>query len=180
MNTEKPSVEFETCSRQQAETQHIPGEHYLISIYTDQDTPAALAKNALRLDTLVLCFDDINTEQIVRYPGTVKNHHRILFNEALANQVLDFVAKYAKDGARFVIHCDAGISRSPGMAAALDLIYGNDNSRWFKFKLPNSLVYNTLLKVWMDNNFYDPTVPQQNRYTPEKGSETGKDSSTNG
>ena len=140
MSIEKeiPNVKFETCNRQHAETEHIPGEHYMISIYTDKDTPAALAKNPLRLDTLVLCFDDVNTEQIVKYTSTVKKHHRVLFNEELAKQVLEFVAKYAKDGARFVIHCDAGISRSPGMAAALDLIYGNDNSKWFKNKLPNS------------------------------------------
>ena len=50
-----------------------------------------------------------------------------------------------------LVHCDAGWSRSPAVAAALTKsLLGQDDSHLFKAKSPNMLVYRTLLNVYYE------------------------------
>ncbi len=47
----------------------------------------------------------------------------------------------------FLIHCEAGLSRSPAVAAALSRIYYSDDGPWFEFDFPNHLVYQLLIET---------------------------------
>ena len=46
-----------------------------------------------------------------------------------------------------MIHCDAGVSRSPAVAAALETIFYGRNDKWFEDCCPNVLVYRMILEV---------------------------------
>ena len=72
------------------------------------------------------------------------------FTPALARELLDFVDRMWDEVEVFLIHCEAGLSRSPGVAAALAEIYYNDESLWLAYSFPNQLVYRLLLETHSD------------------------------
>ena len=80
-----------------------------------------------------------------------------LFDESYANKILEFVSTYALDVDLIVVHCEAGISRSAGCAAALSLIYNKEDQYYFDNYLPNMLVYRKIInravyKHWLFND----------------------------
>ena len=64
-----------------------------------------------------------------------------------AVKILEFTEKNKNSIDLIVVHCNAGISRSSGTAAALSLIYNQDDSWVFKNPryMPNMLVRKTIL-----------------------------------
>jgi predicted protein tyrosine phosphatase len=70
-----------------------------------------------------------------------------LFSPQQAKQILEFVEKNWDKIEVLMIHCYAGISRSPAIAAAIAKLKYQDNSMFFQLHTPNKLVYNTILKV---------------------------------
>jgi predicted protein tyrosine phosphatase len=68
------------------------------------------------------------------------------FNPALAQELLEFVERMWDEVEVFLIHCEAGLSRSPGVASALAKIYYDDESLWQTYCFPNQLVYRLLLE----------------------------------
>jgi predicted protein tyrosine phosphatase len=72
----------------------------------------------------------------------------VAFNEGHAKQILDFV-KQMKDANvdLFIVHCRAGWSRSPAVAAALTKIYGQNDNVFFRNLRPNAYVYRLLLNT---------------------------------
>ena len=86
---------------------------------------------------LTLYFDDIVEE----VEGAA------LFSEEQALQVIDFIKKY-RDAETLLIHCYGGQSRSRAVGAFAVKMLGGDNSRYFASGNPNRHVYDTLLKVW--------------------------------
>ena len=67
-----------------------------------------------------------------------------------AKKIVDFVSRY-KDKI-IIVHCDAGQSRSAGVAAALSKYYNNDDSEYFdnpRFT-PNMWCYNLMLNALME------------------------------
>lgn len=93
------------------------------------------------------------------YPGDFP--HIVLFTEDMAKQIRDFILNsiYSIPKDLIVaIHCEAGISRSAGCAAALSRHFNGDDSMFFSGGyLPNRLVYKTLLDLL---NGKDNLVPQ--------------------
>jgi predicted protein tyrosine phosphatase len=71
----------------------------------------------------------------------------MVFDQVKAKQILDFVAEMWPQVECFLVHCHAGMSRSPAVAAAIEHIYHGNRADefWFKTKTPNMLVYRTLL-----------------------------------
>ena len=64
-----------------------------------------------------------------------------------AAEILDFVDKVWDKVEYLMVHCLAGMSRSPGVAAAVArLKYGNDDF-YFKNYMPNTMVYRTILNL---------------------------------
>jgi hypothetical protein len=64
-----------------------------------------------------------------------------------ARKILEFVEKNKDKVDMFVVHCNAGISRSSGTVAALSFIYNGDAAWVFSDRryIPNMLVYKTIL-----------------------------------
>lgn len=110
-----------------------------ISIVTDVgENPILHSEN--RVGLLNMSFEDIEFPRPTTPP-------ELIFDTAKAKQILDFVAEMWPKVECFLIHCHAGMSRSPAVAAAIEHIYhgnGSDNY-WFKTKTPNMSVYRTIL-----------------------------------
>jgi len=153
---------FSICNRDTISTKCFGFKHHLISIHSPEDSPPTLPPCENRLDVLTLGFSDIN--YIPKDPNVakammadvIKEIHVVYFDDKMAKQILDFVKKRYDDGNDYVIHCDAGISRSPGVAAALSKIYLNDDNWYFERYLPNSLVYTIILKLYYDLYYRRP------------------------
>jgi predicted protein tyrosine phosphatase len=65
----------------------------------------------------------------------------LLFAPEHAREIWDFVLRH-RDVERVVIHCDAGISRSPAVAAALARVLNGDDVEFFAGRYrPNMRVY---------------------------------------
>jgi len=119
-------------------TPEIP--HIVISI-TDPDEPEAYyVPTDLRQDILRLSFFDIN-ESI----GNLT-----MVNDNDIDAIIDFVNTWKDKVPLIVTQCEAGISRSSGVAAGLSQWLNNDSKFFFDTYLPNSLVYSKLVKKLLD------------------------------
>ena len=82
--------------------------------------------------------------------------NNVLFNETHAQLILSFVAAHP-DAERLNVHCDAGYSRSPAIAAALSKILVGDDRYFFQRYRPNMLVYRRILEAHYGNVHEDET-----------------------
>ena len=89
-------------------------------------------KGVLRLE-----FGDVDA------PSSVAPH----FTDTHAKQILDFVEAKHPYLDLLVIHCQAGLSRSPGVGAAISRIFNGHDGGFFETKYPNRLVYRTILET---------------------------------
>lgn len=125
------------CNREIAENIEIPERHIMISISGPGDL-AKLPENPRRMDLLRLEFYDLSSP--------LEGYQ--IFTEDMAAKVWRFVKQYAVDkNILIVVHCDAGLSRSPAIAAAIAKHYFGNDSHFFNRYLPNSLVYRIMLNV---------------------------------
>lgn len=105
---------------------------------TDTDAPDARIRTANRVGLLRLKFDDI----------TVPMPLYVAFSTENARRVLAFAAEVWDKANVLHVHCEAGVSRSAGTAAALSQIYfGNDAQFFSPPYRPNKLVYRTILNL---------------------------------
>lgn len=119
----KPAVvpELIVLSREDAESYEPRGKEICISI-SDPDAPAARVSSRFAA-VLRLHFDDV-TER--------GEESDILFAEEHAREIRDFVASWP-NASRVVVHCHAGVSRSPAVALGLC-----DNHGWATAALERS------------------------------------------
>ena len=167
-------VQIFVCSRRAIEQSNpLTVPHLFISIRPPGDPQEVkLPASALTRGVLHLEFYDLDRvpEEPIPLIGLPKEswlalHHATaenLFNETMARQVLDFVRPHVEHRSApdvnvpevraIVVHCDAGWSRSPAVAAALTkTLLGQDDGHWFRAKRPNMLVYRTLLNVFHES-----------------------------
>lgn len=128
--------------------------HLIISIKTPGDLDARLPTNNETLGILRLAFDDVDGNVIKKpHPGMVRlgpPPEAIPFNDEMADQTLDFILKHKLNEKvhDVLIHCDAGVSRSSAVAAALQLIFSGNHRYYFEktdLYFPNDLVYHYIL-----------------------------------
>lgn len=128
---------------------------HLISICSPD--PDSVPESLIREDTipileekgcekhLSLCFSDVTADQ---YPRFKKRYPEIiLFSEEQAKEAFKFLSMTHESNEEvvFVVHCDAGISRSGAVAQfAADFFRINFKDGLIR---PNATVYNTLSKV---------------------------------
>src|SRR5580698_8030751 len=98
--------------------------HFIISITSVATDLATLHPNEQTLGLLRLGFPDYATPSEA-YPESE------LFSRAQALQIWDLVARHREAAKRAVIHCEAGISRSAAVAAALRRVLGGDEREFF-------------------------------------------------
>jgi predicted protein tyrosine phosphatase len=79
-----------------------------------------------------------------------------MFQEKHADQILDFVNDMWDQVDLFMVHCEAGQSRSPAVAAAIVKIRGQDDSDYFRNRTPNAFVYRVMLETAFSRGEYGP------------------------
>ena len=93
-------------------------------------------------------FKDINDGHCYRCTDKIDIR---LFTDNDARIILDFVQDCRVDIDLIVVHCEAGISRSAGVAGALSLIYNGSDEYYFHRYLPNIFVYRKILNKFMES-----------------------------
>jgi predicted protein tyrosine phosphatase len=116
---------------------HVGDKVALISIRCPEDDPAEL-KGTWR-DVLYLTFHDIE--------GFIEERYK-LFSEDDAQQIIDFVNKVADFVTTLIVNCDAGISRSAGVAKFIAELYDLEFNH--EYSLYNKKVYSTLIRVYYE------------------------------
>jgi predicted protein tyrosine phosphatase len=130
-------------SRKDAEGIHFLDTDYVISITDPHQKPAELrAKNILRLS-----FYDIN-EPIKTLDGKMFDP----MTSDDADKIVEYIKTFPKNIANIYVHCEAGISRSAGVAAAIAKYLINDDERFFLSKVPNRHCYKLLLEKLNQSN----------------------------
>lgn len=117
----------------------------IISISTPGDEKAEFDSNNKTIkDILYLDFYDIsyNSQEIF------KGYEPMADEDAV--KIRDFVLKWKDKVDTIWVHCDAGISRSAGVAAGILEALGKDNSYIFDSKMyfPNLLCYRKILNAF--------------------------------
>ncbi len=137
-------IRFLVFSRMEIE--NLPGwdePHAFISIRTPKDPELAkLPENDFTIGVLRLSFHDLD---VGIWSGEVES---ACFSEAQAEAVVAFAhAVKAGGAAGILVHCDAGLCRSPAVAAALSRAWGQDDAPFFRNSYPNRRVYRRILEA---------------------------------
>lgn len=95
----------------------------------------------------------------------------VLMNESDAERIKSVVDKYKDSVKQILVHCDAGISRSAGIGAAIALyLNGDDKWVWNSWMYyPNRLCYSLMLKAF----FGDETTLKDVWENPDPITEDG-------
>ena len=152
-------MKLQIHSRRAAESQGIHKEcqepYVWISIRDVGSQPAKLPPNSQRKGQLFLEFDD------VEYTGIwFQQQNRYLAplgkNQALA--ILDFVDKHKGQVDLICVNCEAGISRSAGVAEAVSLILNQHDSgiRTNPRYHPNTHVKSTIMAMTRERSELTP------------------------
>jgi predicted protein tyrosine phosphatase len=112
-------------------------QHIVISITDLKSDEANIPVNAGTLGVLRLAFPDRD-----RGPD--------LFSVEQAKQVWDFVKSHT-EAEIIIVHCTMGMSRSPGIAAAISKVVTGDDASFFKKHTPNMHVFRTMLEVYYEH-----------------------------
>lgn len=111
----------------------------IVSIDTDGDH-VKLNRNASIKDVLCLTFDDVETGDTA-----ITEHH--------AEQIANFVRRWINKVDTVIVHCDAGVSRSAGIGAAIMKWANGDDSAIFnngRF-IPNMRCFRMMLNAFNVN-----------------------------
>jgi predicted protein tyrosine phosphatase len=141
-------MEFFVYSIQAIEAIHPHEEpNVIISIRTPGAPMARIRRGPQTRDILFMAFPDLDENYRALPAGEKRYNDGALFDEDDAKEILAFVDLHKNHIESIIVHCEGGMSRSPGVAAALSKLLTGDDTRFFKSKTPNMLVYSTLIKV---------------------------------
>ena len=115
----------------------------IISIYTPGDTPNDFCRRSSIKKCLYLCFHDIGNRDSTGLP----------MMQSDANKVADFVNWCVENEIKELwVHCDAGVSRSAGVAAAIMKFLTGDDSEIYDnpYHRPNSHCYTLTLQTLLE------------------------------
>jgi len=145
-------VEIVVMNRDMIEKYEEEKDHIVISIHDPYDTPAKMPKNESRLDTLHLKFHDWDDQAKFKLQHEFSNSptakKMVFVSKADARKIVKFVRFYDGTVDKIICQCDAGISRSSAVAAALAHCLGEDDEVFFKRYIPNRRVYRLILDEW--------------------------------
>jgi len=115
-------------------------KHINISISDCNKERATLSKLDSRVDSLFCAFADNDRIGFDKSEGE-------LFNKHVAETIWKFVDKYKDEVDLIVINCEAGISRSSAVGAAISKVINGSDEDFFKYFIPNRLVYRKMMEV---------------------------------
>lgn len=110
--------------------------YIVISISSPNSTKVSIPSNTYLKNVLYLSFYDLD-KPVQQYQ---------LFTQDYAQQIVKFVKEYINEIDLIICQCEAGISRSAGVAAALAKWLNGNDDIYFKKYIPNNLVYRLLLE----------------------------------
>ncbi len=113
--------------------------HMIISVTSALDDVARFPIPSTCVGVLRLAFADLIPS------GVDASTRSLLFTPAQAEQIWSFVDRHRANVERIVVHCDAGHSRSPAIAAALARAFGLEHENYFRQYEPNQHVYDTMV-----------------------------------
>ncbi|AKV00393.1 hypothetical protein AKJ09_07056 [Labilithrix luteola] len=114
--------------------------HVVISITSSLDDQARIRANEQCRGVLRLAFADAEVASEI-IPEDA------LFTPEHARRIWDFVVAHRDEIERIIVHCDAGMSRSPAVAAALARALNGDDAEFFGGRyVPNPRVYRLVLE----------------------------------
>lgn len=117
-------------------TPRVP--HAFISVRTPEDSEVNLPLGDTTVGVLRLAFHD-----------TANEGKFIPFSWEMAREVLDFGEAMKGNAELIIVNCDAGLSRSQGVAAALSTtVFGQNNTEFFKRAQPNAMVYGRIVNTF--------------------------------
>ncbi len=130
------TIEVRSKSKAREFISDVPWAAISIASY-DGDWPKLNA--AKRMGLLQLWFADLEFE---------RGDPEIMFQHSHAKQIYKFIAEMQeKEVELLLIHCEAGISRSPAIAAAVAQAFLGENATpYFKKYNPNQLVYKKMVQ----------------------------------
>lgn len=120
--------------------------YIVISYRCPGDSLPKFSYDPNRKDILYIEINDVDDTELFE-------EYKIL-NEEEAEQIIDFVTNH-EDISNIVVHCDAGVSRSSGTAAALLKIFNGDDSEIFDNKkfIPNMYIYNLIINKAFEKEY---------------------------
>jgi predicted protein tyrosine phosphatase len=122
----------------------IDEPHILISISSPDSRKPSIMHNSSCLETLYLVFHDLERP----YPQM----NARLISKSDAEAIWESINEYKDKIEVIICQCEAGISRSAGVAGAISKVLNGDDSYFFKKYLPNMLVYRTVLEEGRNDN----------------------------
>lgn len=136
--------EIKVCSRQNAKLFQCEKPWSAISVATEAGEFPDLSKEN-RVDLLRLHFWDIANPS----PNMIESGDSKLFSRAQAEKLIEFVDRVWEKSEVLLVHCEAGLSRSPAIAAAITCMKLNKEGveKYFSKYMPNGFVFKTLLEV---------------------------------
>jgi predicted protein tyrosine phosphatase len=121
----------------------VKSSYVVISIHDPDKQPPPIRKQPGFRASLVLSFDDAEEVPAMALPGEI-----VLMSRGQAKKIRRFIEKHREDVGAVVVHCEAGMSRSPGVAAALCRAFGQDDQLFWQEYQPNRHVYRLVLDVF--------------------------------
>ena len=143
-------IDLSVMSRPEAE-KYVPAvPTAYVSIYTPADEPAQFLTHPHICGVLKICFDDLKDPRFQGLPlEMLDNRPAQLITDAQAMEIKNFVqACYDRGIRHFLIHCDGGISRSPGVASALDIVFNQAQLPRKEYRRRNTLVETKVLEAF--------------------------------
>lgn len=147
-------MKFLTLSEREIRTPQIYNQirepHIVISISGSEDEETQIPNNSSRLGKLHLKFDDIED---IREDYTY-------YDMGCAEESLNFLERFCTKISLVVVQCQAGLSRSVGLASALAKIINGRDDDVFTKGIPNMFVYTTTLEYFFGNPNWASDYPK--------------------
>lgn len=130
-------INFIVKNRKEVEGGFFPGGKSILVSISDPGKEFPVPSDQYE-NTLWVAFDDADTKT---------SDDTVLIGSGTARSIYRFVSNHVKSGVdNVVVNCEAGMSRSAGVAAALSKIFNGDDSQIIKGKpLYNRKAYSEIM-----------------------------------
>ena len=157
-------LDIQILNRKEAKKFSYESHDFKTAIISITDTDKAdviFEKNEINgiRAVLKLKFDDVERDY--------KNEHCITKEDA--ESIVKFVNKNKSKVDKFIVHCEAGVSRSAGVGAAIMKALNGDDWDVFKnpLKCPNMKCYRTVLNAFVDAGYFDEDPMEEIKFKQE-------------
>ena len=157
-------IDIRILNRKEAKKFSCESHDFKTAIISITDTDKAdviFEKNEINgiRAVLRLKFDDVERDY--------KNEHCITKEDA--ENIVKFVNKNKNKVDKFIVHCEAGVSRSAGVGAAIMKALNGDDWDVFKnpLKCPNMKCYRTVLNAFVDAGYFDEDPMEEIKFKEE-------------